>query len=527
MLFDASAPPELVHTLQSLENQTSDRWTLIAVVPSSLQTTFTALLSVSGLRRSSARVHTLAPPETSGSLERFEMAIAGSASDVALIFPGDVWAPGAVADLSNALRWGGAAYADEDRVSIEGHHYQPQLKPRYSPEFLLHSFYTGRPFALSADVVARLPSAAEADSLQFEHDLALRACEVAIDVVHIPQILCHKMDRSAEAQSVVPAAGTGHVRRALQRRGESGTVSHSTHQGLFSIRRSPLPDVTTSIIIPFRDEPRFLRACIESIDATRGERVVELVLVDNASVQPETETLVERLSQRSDTLVLRDPRPFNWAQINNAAVARSSGDILCFLNNDVEAQQPGWLDALCAQACRPEIGAVGARLLYPDRRLQHCGVVIGLGGAAGHVLLGLEEHHPGYLNMAVATRECAAVTGACLVTRRDTFMRMGGFDETLGVDLNDIDYCLRVQTNGMRVLVEPEAELVHHESPSRGTAGDVRDIVHFVNRWSSSIVEGDPFLHPALTRKDSSCALRDVDEVKWWQDWRTSLSEAT
>jgi len=238
MLFDASAPPELVHTLQSLENQTSDRWTLIAVVPSSLQTTFTALLSVSGLRRSSARVHTLAPPETSGSLERFEMAIAGSASDVALIFPGDVWAPGAVADLSNALRWGGVAYADEDRVSIEGHHYQPQLKPRYSPEFLLHSFYTGRPFALSADVVARLPAAAEADSLQFEHDLALRACEVAIDVVHIPQILCHKMDRSAEAQSVVPAAGTGHVRRALQRRGESGTVSHSTHQGLFSIRAS-------------------------------------------------------------------------------------------------------------------------------------------------------------------------------------------------------------------------------------------------------------------------------------------------
>jgi GT2 family glycosyltransferase len=170
------------------------------------------------------------------------------------------------------------------------------------------------------------------------------------------------------------------------------------------------------------------------------------------------------------------------------------------------------------------VGAVGARLLYPDGRLQHCGVVIGLGGAAGHVLIRLDQHQPGYLNMAVCTRECAAVTGACLATRRDVFESLSGFDVTLGIDLNDIDYCLRGQRRGLRVIYEREAELVHHESPSRGTAGDVKDIVRFIDRWKDSIVARDPYLNPNLTRVDSSCALRGPEEEEWWRQWHASLS---
>ena len=129
-------------------------------------------------------------------------------------------------------------------------------------------------------------------------------------------------------------------------------------------------------------------------------------------------TLLERLEERSDVRVLRDDRTFNWAALNNAAAALAIGDVLVFLNNDIEACTRGWLDALCSQAGRPDVGAVGARLLYPDRRLQHCGVVIGLGGAAGHLFVGLPESAAGYLAMAVTTRECAGVTGACLATRR-------------------------------------------------------------------------------------------------------------
>jgi GT2 family glycosyltransferase len=150
-------------------------------------------------------------------------------------------------------------------------------------------------------------------------------------------------------------------------------------------------------------------------------------------------------------------------------------------------------------------------------------VVIGLGGAAGHLFVGLEEAKSGYLGMAVVARECAAVTGACLATRRDVFASLEGFDASLGVDLNDVDYCLRAQRDGLRVIFDPTVELIHHESPSRGTAGDTRDIVHFIDRWSDSILSGDPYLNPHLTRVDSSCALRGPDEKEWWQRWRSSL----
>jgi GT2 family glycosyltransferase len=146
-----------------------------------------------------------------------------------------------------------------------------------------------------------------------------------------------------------------------------------------------------------------------------------------------------------------------------------------------------------------------------------------MGGAAGHVLVGLQPDEPGYLDMAVTARECTAVTGACLATRRAVFEELQGFDESLGIDLNDIDYCLRARQTGLSVIYEPGAELVHHESPSRGMAGDVSDIVRFVDRWRPSIVDGDPYLNPLLTRVDPSCALRALNEDAWWQQWAAGL----
>jgi len=144
--------------------------------------------------------------------------------------------------------------------------------------------------------------------------------------------------------------------------------------------------------------------------------------------------------------------------------------------------------------------------------------------AAGHLFVGLDETEPGYLAMAVTARECSGVTGACLATRRETFESHGRFDESLGVDLNDIDYCLRAQRAGLTVLYEAGAELIHHESPSRGFAGGGRDIMRFIDRWRASILAGDPYLSPNLTRIDSSCALRGGDEGEWWHRWYASIS---
>ena len=524
MVVAGEPPPETVRTLHALQQQTISSWTLSVIVENSWQTAFTALLSVSGLQRTSQRVRVEIVDDTTPPAHMLRLGLAASAgSNVSLLFPGDLWAPDAVAQLASALSSRSVVYADEDVVTAGSEHIDPRLKPAYSPEFLLSSSYIGRPLAIGAEIVPQL-TAATVSLPDLEHDLALRACEVAENVVHLPEVLCHRLFAPRD-----PSTGSdhdvAHVVAALERRAESAQVTPGPMTGTYRIRRHSSEPPSTTIIIPFRDEPRFMRACIESIDATRGAGKVDFVLVDNGSVQPETKTLLEHLADRSDVVVLPDARPFNWSELNNAAAEVATGDVFLFLNNDIEAHVPGWVDILAAQAMRPDVGAVGARLLYPDRRLQHCGVVIGMGGAADHVLAGLDEDQPGYLQMATSTRECAAVTGACLATRRSVFETLGGFDDALGVDLNDIDYCLRTQRSGLKVLYEATAELIHHESPSRGFAGGARDIKQFIERWKSSILTGDPYLSPNLTRVDCSCALRGPNQEEWWHQWYASFSK--
>jgi GT2 family glycosyltransferase len=352
-----------------------------------------------------------------------------------------------------------------------------------------------------------------------EYECTVAATELATTVRHVNEVLCH---RSGEPLGL-SATGGQVVEQALRRRGESAEVRTGGVQGTHSIRRAVPQGARASIIIPFRDEPRLLRTCLESLAATTTQEQVDYVLIDNGSSDLEIATLLERLESRPDVHVLSDDRPFNWASLNNVGAEVASGDVLVFLNNDIEARRQGWLGGLMAHALRADVGAVGARLLYPDGRLQHGGVVIGLIGAAGHVLLGLDESAPGYLNMATVTRECAAVTGACLATRREVFEHLGGFDETLGVDLNDVDYCLRASASGFRTVYEPSAELTHHESPSRGTAGGVGDLVRFVERWEGYIAGGDPFLNRNLTRRSPSCGLREENEEDAWMAWYATV----
>jgi GT2 family glycosyltransferase len=292
--------------------------------------------------------------------------------------------------------------------------------------------------------------------------------------------------------------------------------------GTWRFRRTPPDRTSVSAIVPFRDGAAFLRTCTDSVTATTGDVDLQFVLVDNSSVEPETLSLLDRLDARDDVTVLRDDRSFNWAALNNAAVDAAQGDVLLFLNNDIEARHRGWMGILAAQALRPDVAAVGARLLYPGGRVQHSGVVIGI-GAAGHTLVGLPADQPGYMGLAVLTRDCSAVTGACMASRRTLFEELGGFDEELGIDTNDIDFCLRARQQGYRVLYEPMAELTHYESPSRGKAGSVPDIRRFMLRWDEQIETGDPFLNRHLTRLDGSCALRQPDEEEQLHQWRLIL----
>ncbi len=227
---------------------------------------------------------------------------------------------------------------------------------------------------------------------------------------------------------------------------------------------------TVDVIIPTRNHAALLEACIRSIrEKTRyPQDRVRILIVDNGSDEPSALALFERLRAEEGYVVIADPRPFNYARLNNVAAAQAEADVLLFLNNDTEVTDPEWLRTLTALAMQPDAGVVGAKLLYPDGTMQHAGVVLGIGGVAGHSFIGLDAAKGGYMGLASVNREVAAVTGACMAVRRSVFEEVGGFDEALEIAFNDTALCCGALERGYRNLYAGETSLLHHELKSRG-----------------------------------------------------------
>jgi len=537
MVIDDPEPLWLRRSLHSVVVQSQPYWRLSLALCGPPSTVVESVLSeeLSGL--DAARVSRAPTAPGTPVAEALALAFEGAdAPFVLVVGQHDELAPDALALLGQAVAGAPLAYGDEDQIDGVETAWRPALKPDWSPDLLLSTAYLGRPLLASTGLVLESGGIRSVNDGDWEHDLMLRMAEHTDRVAHVAEVLYGRRSES-HVDGEPPAAtdlraddgpagpGPGAVARATARRGEVGTVEAGPTPGTWRFRRSPPARTSVSAIVPFRDGAGFLRTCTDSVTATTDDVDLQFVLVDNGSVEPETLSLLERLEARDDVTVVRDDRSFNWAALNNAAVDAARGDVLLFLNNDIEARHPGWLGVLAAQALRPDVAAVGARLLYPGGRVQHAGVVIGI-GAAGHTLVGLPADQPGYLGLAVLTRDCSAVTGACLASRRTVFQELGGFDEDLGIDTNDIDFCLRAGQRGYRIVYEPLAELIHYESPSRGKTGSVPDIRRFMLRWDEQIEIGDPFLNPHLTRLDGSCALRRPEEEEQLHQWRLILQSA-
>jgi GT2 family glycosyltransferase len=273
--------------------------------------------------------------------------------------------------------------------------------------------------------------------------------------------------------------------------------------------------VTVSVIIPFRDQADLLRRCVDSLVHTAGEVRWEALLVDNRSWEPETRAVTRHLASHPRCRLLSYPREFNWAAINNWAVRQCGGEILLFLNNDIEATREGWMEAMLEHAARSEVGAVGARLLYPTGHVQHAGVIVGPGGVAGHACRFCPADHPGYFGITKVIRNYSAVTGACMMVRRSVYEEVSGFDEELAVAYNDIDFCLKIRQLGYRIVYTPFAELIHYESVSRGISTDRPEARRMALRWAE-VVRNDPFYHPHLSRWREDFALARKGEVDPW-----------
>ncbi len=271
-----------------------------------------------------------------------------------------------------------------------------------------------------------------------------------------------------------------------------------------------------SLIIPTRDGADVLATCIRSIRTRTRYPNYEIIIIDNGSVEDKTKQLFAELANDSAIRILPRPEPFNFSKLNNAAAREATGDILGFINNDIEVTHEDWLDQMVALAVRPDAGCVGAKLLYPDGRIQHAGIVVGLGGVAGHGHRFAGKEEPGYLNRLRCVQNVSAVTAACLLVRRAVFDKVGGFDESLTVAFNDVDFCLRVRDAGYLNLWTPFAELIHHESVSRGRDLTPRKAKRFADeyaamqrRWGAALLN-DPYYSPHLTydREDFSLRLR-------------------
>jgi GT2 family glycosyltransferase len=255
-----------------------------------------------------------------------------------------------------------------------------------------------------------------------------------------------------------------------------------------------------SIIIPVRNHHELLRNCIKSIQERAQYDNYEIIVVDNGSDNPRTMDYLRTLQHR----VIRHDAPYNFSELNTIGAKESTGEHLLFLNNDTQALSPGWLPAMLEHSQRPEVGAVGAKLIYPDGRIQHAGIVLGLFGLCEHIHKFDDGRAGGYMGLLASVRNCSAVTAACCMIPKKVFAEVGGFDERLHANYNDVDLCLRIRERGYLVVYTPYSELLHLEHATRREAGDVRaeafpeDTRIFLERWENTIRSGDPYYNPNL-----------------------------
>jgi GT2 family glycosyltransferase len=261
-----------------------------------------------------------------------------------------------------------------------------------------------------------------------------------------------------------------------------------------------------SIIIPTRNAKALVKQCIDSIFEKTTYSNFEIILVDNGSDDPSSLDYFAELNERDNIRVVRDDGNFNFSRLNNEAVKVAKGELLCLMNNDIEVISPDWLDEMVSQAVRPEIGAVGAKLLYPNDTVQHAGVILGLGGIAGHAHLGIHRNDPGYFGRANLVQNFIAVTAACLVIRKEIYENVGGLNEKdFAVAFNDVDFCIRVHQAGYHNLWTPFAEMYHHESATRGSDLAPEKIERFKQEIKSmellygNILFNDPAYNPNLS----------------------------
>lgn len=435
----------------------------------------------------------------------------------------DLLEPDALFRYAEAVRAHGqldVIYCDEDAFCEPGAFFAPSFKPDFDRDLLYVHNYITHFLVVRKALIDRIGPSAEDVSGAQDFDLTLRCVAAGAVPFHVPAVLYHwRLHESSSNGSNIEAKPYAHEagRRTLERhfaqRGVRATVEDAAEPFAYRVRYAlPEPHPLVSLVIPNRDAPALLRACVESVYERSSYDAFEIVIVENGSSDPETFALYDELTAAHDDIaIVRWTEGFNYAALANFGAAHAHGEYLLFLNNDTRVISCDWLEEMLGFFQRAEVGVVGAKLLYENGTVQHAGIGIGLYDTVVHLNIHRPGDDAGYLGRSQRPQNLSAVTGACQMTRASLFERLGGYDERFVVGFNDIDYCLRAGEEGFLTVWTPFAELYHAESATRGRDEDdpvkharyERELALFKERWPRFFGQGgptDPYLNPNLKR---------------------------
>ena len=506
--------------IESVQNQSYSEWELCIGNASPENKEMKKILEE---YKNDARIKEVEIPENKGISQNTNRAMEIASGEwIGLLDHDDLLAPNALYEIAKAVNEHPDAeviYTDEDKVTTDlKEHFQPHLKPDFNLDLLRSNNYICHFFVAGRDLIKRVGGFRPEFNGAQDYDLILRCTEQAKQIVHIPKILYHwRVHKASTADNPASKmyafdAGKRAIEEHLVRCRTKGTVQHTKDLGFYRVKYEVCGEPLVSIIIPNKDQSEALKKCLDSIREKTSYRNYEIIIVENNSEEPETFAFYKKIAGEKIKVVTWEGE-FNYSAINNFGVRHARGDYLLLLNNDVEIINGDWLTEMLSHCQRKEVGIVGAKLYYPDNTIQHAGIIIGIGGVAGSVFVGLPRAFSGYLHKASIQLDLSAVTAACMLVKRSVFEQVGGLEEKLKVAFNDVDFCLRVREKGYLVVYDPYAELYHYESKTRGaedTKEKIRrfqtEIEYMRSHWIGLLKKGDPYYNCnlSLTKWDYS-----------------------
>ncbi|MDY3918767.1 MAG: glycosyltransferase family 2 protein [Candidatus Limivivens sp.] len=513
--------------IESVQNQTYENWELCIADGSGKEASVETVVREYARQDSRIRYRLLEKNEGISGNTNAAMAMA-EGEYIALFDHDDLLTEDALYEAACAIEREDPdlLYTDEDKVSADlKEYFQPHFKPDYNPDLLCVNNYICHLTVVRRTLAEKVGGLrAEFDGAQ-DHDFLLRITEETDRIVHIPKILYHwRIHKASTADNPASKlyaydAGKRAVLEHLQRIGLEAEVEQTKDYGFYRVIYPVQGGPLVSIVIPNKDEKETLEACLQSIREKTTYRNYEIVIVENNSTSREIFDYYREIDGKDNIRVVYWKEAFNYSRINNFGIARAKGDYLICLNNDITVITPGWIEEMLGYCQRKGTGIVGARLYFPDDTIQHAGIVVGMGGCAGSMFVGMSRKRTGYLHKAAITQDLSAVTAACMMVKREAFEAAGGFEEKLAVAFNDVDFCLKVRRAGYLVVYNPYVEMYHFESKTRGyedTPEKKRrfqgEIEYMRSHWLDILKKGDPYYNRNLSLKACDYSIKPRTE---------------